>query len=139
MIQLTQEMRGRVDNALAKRTPCILATASAAGAPNVAYKGSMMVFDDEHLAFWERARSVQLEHIEENPQVTILYSDIAERLHWRFHGEAIIHKTGPVREQIMARTVQSELDRDPERKGFGVLVRVDKITSFAGKVHQERE
>jgi hypothetical protein len=51
MIKLTQEMRERLDNALTNRTPCILATASATGEPSLGYKGSMMVFDDEHLAY----------------------------------------------------------------------------------------
>jgi hypothetical protein len=27
----------------------------------------------------------------------------------------------------MSRTIQAELDRDPERKGVAVMVRVDKI------------
>ena len=71
MITLTQEMRERINNALANRTPCILATASATGEPSLGYKGSMMVFDDEHLAYWERARRGLLEHIEQNPKVTV--------------------------------------------------------------------
>ncbi|TMA52278.1 MAG: pyridoxamine 5'-phosphate oxidase family protein [Deltaproteobacteria bacterium] len=124
MIHLTQEMRERINNALANRTPCILATASATGEPSLGYKGSMMVFDDEHLAYWERARLGLLEHIEQNPKITVLYSDLAARVHWRFQGGATVYKTGRFREQIMARTIQAELDRDPERKGYGVVLRV---------------
>jgi len=138
VIHLTQEMHERINNALANRTPCILATASASGEPSLGYKGSMMVFDAEHLAYWERARRGLLEHIEQNPKVTVLYSDLAARVHWRFHGEATVYKTGPLREQIMARTIQAELDRDPERKGYGVLIRVDKITDLLGQVLQQR-
>jgi hypothetical protein len=98
----------------------------------------MMVFDDEHLAYWERARRGLLEHIEQNPKVTVLYSDLTARTHWRFHGEAAVYQTGPIREQIMARTIQAELDRDPERKGYGVVIRVDKITDLLGQVLQQR-
>jgi hypothetical protein len=98
-----------------------------------------MVFDDEHLAYWERSRRGLLEDIEQNPKVTILYADLAARIHWRFHGEATVHKTGPIREQIMARTIQAELDRDPERKGYGVVIRVDKITDLLGQVLQQRD
>ena len=39
----------------------------------------------------------------------------------------------------MARTVQAELDRDPERLGVAVLVRVDKITELSGNVLQQRD
>ena len=37
------------------------------------------------------------------------------------------------------RTVQAELDRDSERRGVAVLVRVDKIADLSGNVLQERE
>jgi general stress protein 26 len=139
VIQLTQEMHERINNALANRTSCIVATASATGEPSLGYKGSMMVFDDEHLAYWERTRRGLLEQVEENPKVAVLYSDLAARIHWRFYGQATIYKTGPIREQIMARTIEAELDRDPERKGYGVLIRVDKITDLAGQVLQQRD
>ncbi len=139
MINFTKEMRDRVDNAMANGTPCILVTASAKGEPNLGYKGSMMAFDDDHLAYWERVRKGLMEHIEENPNVTVFYTDLAGRVHWRFHGKATVHSSGPIREQIMARTIQSELDRDPERNGSGVLIRVDKITSPAREVLQQRD
>jgi hypothetical protein len=50
MIKMTDEMRELIDNALANRMPCILATASKSGQPNTSYRGSMMVFDDAALA-----------------------------------------------------------------------------------------
>jgi hypothetical protein len=40
--------------------------------------------------------------------------------------------------RVIAITPQHELDRDPERKGIAVLVRVNKITELSGKVVQER-
>src|SRR2546429_4278979 len=106
MIKLTQEMHERLDNALVNRTPCILATASPTGEPDLGYKGSVMVFDDEHLAYWERTRRGLLEHIEQNPKVAVLYADLAARVNWRFYGESTVYKTGPIREQSMPRTVQ---------------------------------
>ena len=53
MINLTDEMRNLVDNSLANGFPCILASVSAEGEPDIGYKGSMMVFDNESLAYWE--------------------------------------------------------------------------------------
>jgi hypothetical protein len=38
----------------------------------------------------------------------------------------------------MARTVQAELDRDPDRLGVAVLVKVNKIAELSGTVLQER-
>jgi predicted pyridoxine 5'-phosphate oxidase superfamily flavin-nucleotide-binding protein len=133
MIQLTQQMRDLIDPALAKGTPCLVATVSKDGMPNIGYKGSIMVFDDESLAYWERTLQGTLQNVEENPNVMILFRDPATRAAWRFVGKATVHKTGALRDQVMARTVQAELDRDPERKGYAVLVKVDKVLPLTGQ------
>ena len=49
-----------------------------------------------------------------------------------------MYKDGALREQVMARTVQRELDRDPQREGLAVLIRLYKITTPDGQVVQER-
>ena len=38
----------------------------------------------------------------------------------------------------MSRTVEAELERDPERLGVAVLVKVNKISELSGTVLQER-
>lgn len=133
MITLTQQMRDLIDPALAKGTPCLVATASKDGLPNIGYKGSVMVFDDESLAYWERTHQGTLQNVEENPNVMILFRDPATRAAWRFVGKATVHKGDQLREQVMARTVQAELDRDPDRKGYAVIVKVDKILPLGGQ------
>jgi uncharacterized protein len=133
MINLTQQMRDLIDPALAKGTPCLVATASKDGMPNIGYKGSVLVFDDESLAYWERTHQGTLQNVEDNPNVMILFRDPASRAAWRFVGKATIHKSGPLREQVMARTVQAELDRDPERKGYAVIVKVNKVLPVTGQ------
>ncbi len=75
MIALTDQMRQLVDNALANDCACILATAAANGEPNIGYKGSMMVFDNESLAYWERTRRQHLKNEQENPKVVVLFRD----------------------------------------------------------------
>src|SRR5688500_17058284 len=111
------EYKDTIDAALANRTPCLVATASARGEPNVSLRGSMMVFDHDHLAYWDRVHGRQLEHVGENPHVVVFYRDAARRTTWRFYGRASVHAVGPLREQVMARVVGAELDRDPERTG----------------------
>ena len=127
MIDLS-EYAEAVDAALAEGSPCVVATASADGAPSLGYKGSVLVFDNEHLAFWDRTLGETLAHLRENPQVAVLYRNRERNFHLRFHGRATLHESGELREQIMARTVEAELNRDPERKGVAVLVRVDRVT-----------
>jgi hypothetical protein len=38
----------------------------------------------------------------------------------------------------MARTVKDEIDKDPERKGAAVVIRVDKVSNLGGEVLQTR-
>jgi general stress protein 26 len=138
MIALSDQMREMIDNALANGSPCILATASAEGEPDIGYKGSMMVFDNEALAYWERTRRQHLKNVLENSKVVVLFRDPKTRVNFRFHGVATVHQDGPIREQVMSRTVKDEIDKDPERRGAAVVIRVNKVTNLAGQVLQSR-
>ena len=138
MIALTDQMREMIDNALANGSPCILATAAADGEPDIGYKGSMMVFDNESLAYWERTRRQHLKNVLENSKVVVLFRDPKTRVNFRFHGVATVHQDGTIREQVMSRTVKDEIDKDPERKGAAVVIRVSKVTNLAGQVLQSR-
>jgi uncharacterized protein len=133
MIKLTPQMREEIDPALANGCACLVATVSQDGTPNVGYKGSVMVFDDESLAYWERTLQGSLANVQNNPRVMILFRNPATRAAWRFVGQATVHTSGPLREQVMARTVPAELDRDPERKGYAVIVKVDKVLPLSGQ------
>jgi len=133
MIKLTDQMREEIDSGLAKGNPCLVATVSGDGVPNVGYKGSVMVFDDESLAYWERTRQGTASNLEANPNVMILFRNPQTRAAWRFTGKAAVYKEGSMRDQVMGRTVQAELDRDPERKGYAVVVKVDKVLGLTGQ------
>ena len=139
MISITDEMRVEIDNALASGNPCILATASPNGEPDVGLRGSVMVFDDESLAYWERGKRTGLANMEVNPNVVVMYRNPSERKAWKFYGEATVYREGGLREQVMARVVDAEIDRDPERAGFAVIIRVKQIVNLLGEVLQQRD
>ena len=130
------EMAEYVDKSGPDGYTMLVATASKAGAPDLAFKGSVMVWDKDHLAFWERAHGQTLANLEENPQVAVVYRNRDAGKAWRFWGTAELLRDGETREGIMGRTFQPELDRDPERKGVAVLIRVDKV---GGSTAQQRE
>ena len=137
MIELTEEMKTAINSSFTDGLALLVGTASKAGMPDMAYKGSTMAFDGDHLAFWERSHGQTLRNLDENPQVCLIYRNPQTRLAFKFFGVAQLLKEGPVRQQIMDRTVEFELSRDPERTGVAVLIRVDKILQ-AGQVVQER-
>lgn len=138
MISISDQMKDLVDNALANGSPCIIATVSADGEPDIGYKGSMMVFDNDSLAYWERTKRVHMKNVKENPKVIVLFRDAKTKAAWRFHGTATLLESGPIRDQVMARTVKDELDKDPERKGAAVVIKLDKITNMGGQVLSSR-
>ena len=138
MIELTDEMKSAFANALSDGSPVLVGTAGKAGMPDMAYKGSFMVYDQEHLAFWERAHGTTLQNMTENPQVCVFYRNPQTRTAWKMFGVAELHPDGPTRQSIMDQTIEIELSRDPDRKGIGVMIRVDKVVAL-GKVIMERE
>jgi general stress protein 26 len=138
MIDLT-EMAAPLSTALADRVVCMVGTASSGGEPNISFKGSMMVWDKDHLAFWERSKKDTLAHLEENPQIVVFYRNPQAQQAWRLYGTAEVMREGPLRDEIMSRTVQAELDRDPDRAGAGILIAVQRVTNGRGDVLQQRE
>ena len=137
MIYLDDQMRQLLDTAMDDRCTCLLGTADKDGRPQISMKGSVMVFDRQNLAYWERAKRSALENVSDNPHVVIFYRNSPLRITWRFHGQATVYESGAIRNNVMHRTVQAELDRDPDRLGAAVLVRVEKITDLAGNILQE--
>jgi predicted pyridoxine 5'-phosphate oxidase superfamily flavin-nucleotide-binding protein len=126
-----------IENAFGDATPTIWATASKDGVPDVAPKGSTMVWDKDHLAFWERAIGTTLDNLRENPHAAMFYRNrdrgVGSR---RFFGVAELYPTGEIREAVRARTVQAELDRDPENKGVAVMIRIDRVLDGSREVQR---
>ena len=55
MIKMTPVMKDLLDKALADGTPCLVGTASKDGHPQISPKGSVAVFNDDTLCYWERS------------------------------------------------------------------------------------
>ena len=138
-ISITGEMRQKINGALADGCPCFVGTASAEGRPQISMRGSVAVYDDETLCWWERGMRSSVDNIEENPQVVIFYQNSGERIRWRFHGRVTMHASGAERERAMGLTPPAEMDRDPERRGVAVLMKVETISELSGNVLQEAD
>jgi hypothetical protein len=121
-------------------TVCLVATMLPNGFAQVTPRGSTMVFDDEHFGWWERGKGTTTDNLKDGSKVTIFYRNSKLRESGmlpkggiaRFYGVATIHKSGPVYEEIWNRLIQAEKDRDPEKKGFGVLVNVERAEDLGG-------
>jgi hypothetical protein len=119
---------------------CLVASVLPSGFAQVSPRGSTMVFDDEHLALWERGKGSTSANLRDGTRVTVFLRKPPLREAGllpkggiaRFYGTATIHRAGPVYEQVWRRLVQPEKDRDPDQKGFAVLIRVDRAEDLDG-------
>ena len=138
MIYIDDNLRNLIDHALNDRCPMFIATVAPDGEPQISMRGSVLVFDRETLAFWERGWRMSAANIATNPKIVLFYRNPEKRINLRFYGTATMYRAGAIRENVMSRTVQGELDRDPERTGAAVLVRLYRINQISGEVLQER-
>ena len=67
----SQHIKDLIFNAHQENCVCLLATIGEDG-PNVSPKSSMIVLDEDHLAFWERAKRASLDNLHENPKVSVI-------------------------------------------------------------------
>jgi hypothetical protein len=119
---------------------CLVATVLPSGFAQVTPRGSTMVFDDGHLALWERGKGSTTTHLRDGTKVTVFFRKPELRASGllpkggiaRFYGIAEIHRAGPAYEEVWRRLVQPEKDRDPDRKGFAVLIRVERAEDLDG-------
>jgi hypothetical protein len=146
MIKLTNDISGLVNTALADGTPCLVGTVDEQGRPQISPKGSVAVYDEESLCYWERSFRGAFAHIGTNPNVVVYYRNSAhadEIPHpgaaMRFHGTAQIYKEGAERERTWELTVPAEKERDPDRKGVAVLIRLERVEALSGAVIMARD
>jgi hypothetical protein len=50
----------------------------------------------------------------------------------RFYGTAKLYKSRPVYDEIWKRLIEPEKKGDPDKKGFGVLIKVERAEDLAG-------
>ena len=114
-----------VDNALNNQAPMLIAT-SHGDQPDLAFKGSFMVWDRDHLAYWERGFNETLAGVRSNPNGAVLVRPKGAPT-VRFYGQAHLVEDPAQREAVWQRVIPEEQGRDPEKKGYAVLIRVDRI------------
>lgn len=118
-----------VNNAFYNQAVCVIATSNASDV-DLALKGSFMVWDQDHLAYWERGLNETLRAIRANPRVAVLVRPKGASA-MRFYGEASVVEDPDQGEAIYRRVIPEEQARDPEKKGVAVLIRVDRIRQGA--------
>jgi hypothetical protein len=110
------------------------------GFAQVTPRGSTMVFDDDHLALWERGKGSTSGNLTDGTKLTVYFRKPQLRADGvlpkggiaRFYGTAQIVRSGPAYEKVWDKLVQPEKDRDPDKKGFAVLIKVERAEDLEG-------
>ena len=120
---------------------CLIGTVLPSGFAQITPRGSTMVLDDEHIALWERGKGSTSANLRDGTKVTVLFRKPALRESGvlpkggiaRFYGTATVQKSGSAYEEVWKRLVQPEKDRDPDKKGYAVLIRVERAEDLDGQ------
>jgi len=119
---------------------CLVGSCLPDGFAQITPRGGTMVFDDEHIALWERGKGSTSANMEDGSPLTIYFRKPQLREEGllpkggiaRFYGRAQIHKSGPIYEEVWRRLIQPEKDRDPHQAGFAVLIKVERAEDLDG-------
>ena len=90
------------------------------------------MFSKDRLAFWARnAEGSTLEAIGKNPHVAMMYREPSKRVFLQFSGRAHLAQ-GADRDKVFDSALELERKSDPERKGVGVIIELDKVEGILG-------
>jgi uncharacterized protein len=109
---------------VAEQSLGFVATVCPDGTPSVSPKGTLAVWDDEHLVFLHVHSPGTVANLAVSPSVEINVVDPLVRKGYRFKGEAEVLIDGDLHAAVLAR-YQRERGTDPARVRAVVLVRVD--------------
>jgi len=116
-----------------------IATVLPNGFAQVTMRGSTQVYDDDHISLWERGRGSTTDNLKDGSKVTVFFRKpdlratiLPKGAVARLYGTAKIHKSGPIYEKVWERLIQPEKDRDPDKKGFAVLIKIDRAEDLSG-------
>jgi uncharacterized protein len=121
MTKLSKEAKGLIKDT----HPGFIATASAAGRPNVSIKGSFRVLDDEHVAFADIHSPGTIANLVENPLVAAIVFEPSTRHGCRVWGKAEILSSGELFDQTNV-----ELASRNMKANHLVMVMVEEFVVF---------
>jgi hypothetical protein len=119
---------------------CLVGTVLPNGYAQITPRGSTMVLHDDHIALWERGKGSSNAAMKDGTKLSVYFRKPQLRADGvlpkggiaRFYGTATVVKSGPQYEEVWRRLVQPEKDRDPDKKGFAVLIKVERAEDLDG-------
>jgi hypothetical protein len=140
MARIPKRLQSHINTAFPANV-CLLGSCLPNGFAQITPRGGTMVFDDEHIALWERGSGSSAEAMGDGSKLTIYFRKPSLREEGllprggiaRFYGTAKIYKSGPIYDEVWRRLIPPEKERDPEKKGYAVLIAVERAEDLAGQ------
>lgn len=120
---------------------CLVGLVMPDGYAQISPRGSTMVYDEQHLALWERGKGSTNKLLQDGTKVTVFLRKPQLREAGilpkggvaRFYGTAKLHRSGAAYDKVWQQLVQPEKDRDPEKKGYAVLIKLERAEDLDGQ------
>ena len=118
----------------------LVGTALKDGFAQISPRGSVIVWDDETMGFWDRGKGRTHDTLTNGTKITFYYRNIDLRADGtlpkggiaRFYGTAELHHEGEVRDKVYERMAQPEREREPDKLGTAVLVKIERSEDLDG-------
>ena len=111
---------------------CLVGVLGEDGFTQINPRGSIVIYNYETLGFWDRWRGRAHDSVADGTKVTVYFRDQAVRellptgAIARFYGAASTHLDDDARDKVWEMMVQPERDKDPDKKGSAVLVKLER-------------
>jgi hypothetical protein len=134
-MNIPKKLQPHINSAFPAHYMCV-ATTLPDGYAQISPRGSVQVYDDNHLSTWERGIGKTQGELHDGKKLTFFYGNmelIGEGMGFvRLYGTAEVHRSGPVYDKVWARLIDAEKGQDPEKKGFAVVVSIERVEDLRG-------
>jgi len=138
MAVIPKRIHPLIDGAFPMHT-CLIGTVLDNGFAQITPRGSTQVYDGDHISLWERGRGSTSGHMTDGTKTTVFFFDLGKREVLpigglaRLYGTATVHKSGPVYDKVWERLIEAEKNSDPDKKGWAVLIKIDRAEDLLGQ------
>ena len=92
----------------------------------------MLMFDDQHLAYWERTKRGALVNLGHSKKVAVMYANfkaqrdgVLDSGFLRFLGSVVLHEQGPVRDKLFSMLLPLEQTQSGADTLSGVSTKIE--------------
>jgi hypothetical protein len=137
---IPKKVQGLIKTAFSDGSFCLIGSVLPNGFAQVTPRGSTWPFDDDHIMLWERGRGSTHNHMKDGEKLTVFYMNLGKRDVLpigglaRLYGTAQVYKSGPIYDKVWELTIEPEKKGDPEKKGYAVLIKIERTEDLLGQV-----